>query len=1169
MELKNFFAQDDQGNKLAGATCYLYQRGTESLVGSLYKANGSPLANPFTTDTNGLAQFAAANGLYDVRVVSGGRDYRLPMQFNDVAETVMTAQAAASRAEQARDVAQQWVDIFPNTDEGLKKTLTGKYFSVPSESSREYLILYQNNSGVAVEKKSYPSAESVASARAQWLAGDAESSSAVIPIIDAISALRIKGGSKARTYRIIIVAKNDAMYADRLQIADDLGNNWSFTGTAAGKDDGPVSVTLIGTGGVSFIATIDYRKITTDGVVFNSAVSMALKLSPRIFDLAEFDASLEVVTHGVETAVTAAATANEGVSDVRARFPNPWRDLSAAVTTNTSQAQVLAAILAVQARNSDRTKQYKVSVLCKDDSAAKDRLIIQDNSAPPRSWSFNGEIPGKTSGPVWVKAVSADNDISFDLLIDYRRITTTGIILNTTGDLFKLSSQIFELDRLRAEIPSLPPVVPPASVAALARAIRVSVAGSSITWGNGWLGEDSYVGDVERYLRNELATTLHGTDFALTGTSATVSNKLFYKGAALRLQGVNTEARFDLYGDELSLCIARERGNTGASRVEVYADGALLDTFTTWNDEPFATGQRASFAGDGATRQFDLDQAFTYGHSVTVDGAAKNVQMNTGGYGAGFPAGVDALVIRKLVTVSGVAQVRHFLWFAVAPASGAAIAATFSAGESITYVRGTVGQTAQALTSANESPYGDGNVAFDPANPANLSSGLGFRETDPRSVVSWSFNTTAKRAFRVKIVDLDPRATGTPQLYLNAATNRMHHLQNAGIGGWTAALLLSDSGLNNIASVQRFQPDVLLFESCTNDDWQTHVDRAWRSRTGLTDAQVRGEETSNWFHAVTYVGPNNYNVDDNRVLITAITENSVTFDGVGAAFSVVPGDVVILGDFKGDNRRLSCRVVKGWDSTNRRLTWARPLNPRELIHISSLNDLVGSTAMVKGAPAWVSSVEAVIDGVRAALPECAIAIGTGGIPNFYNRRLEGYRELAADIARRKAVLFEDFYARTLAWQYTQPATAQLYIDSNQGTVSTGASAYTLYLSGGKPNPLTDSNANLYRGWSVKVDGVERINRGCHIAGGYKSGWPSSVTQMSKGNVGVVGDNYRVVFESNAPAAGAVIVIKRTAAKWATDDTHPGAFGIPVFGQAAVTALVSAVNTAVGSFGLKR
>ena len=1207
-------------------------------------------------------------------------------------------QAQAKVTASLQEVAAQMAGAmtYSTTALGLAGTQNGGYFSVPSPNAIESLILYKNTAGVAVEVKRYPSSQGVSIALSQWRAGDAEASAAVAQVVEAISTLRIKGGSKARTYRISVVAKNDVTFADRLQITDDLGNSWSFSGTAVGKDDGPVSLTLTGAAGTSFVALVDYRKLTTNGLIFNSVVSMAFKLSPRIFELADVESSVSAVAGDVaslsakqgkgwrdasSTVITNTShlELKSAVIDVRAKGADTtkvyritlfakddvsvadrlfvqdagavntwsfngtvpgkadgpvwvtltkagsavtfdllidyrkitttglilnttgdlfklspqifgldrlrsdvdvalapvaatataamkqWRDLSAPATVGPTQAQVLASILTVRAKNGDKTKQYKVAVLCKDDVALKDRIIIQD-SPTTRSWTFDGEALGKTAGPVWVTAVSTGSTTSFDVLIDYRQITTSGIILNTTGELFKLSPQIFEWDRLRAEFPAASAAP---AVTALARVIRVSVAGSSITWGQGWLGEDSYVGDIERHLRTVLATTLHGTDFALTGTSATVSNKLFYKGSALRLQAANSEASFDLTGDELSLCIARERGNAGAAMVEVYADGVLLDTFSTWNDAPAASGLNANFVGDGTTRQFDLGQAFTYGHSVTVAGVAKVVQMNTGGYGAGFPGGVDVLVIRKLVTVGGVPQVRHFLWFATAPVNGAAIAATFSAGESVTYVRGTIGQTTLPLTGANESPYGDGNVAFDPANPANLSSGLGFRETDPRAVVSWSFATAAKRAFRVKIVGLDPRATGTPQLYLNAATNRMHHIQNAGIGGWKASLLLNDTGLNNLAAVQRFQPDVLLFESCTNDDWDTHLDRAWRSRSGLTDAQVRGDETSNWFHTVTYVGPNNYNVEDNRLLITAISETSVTFDGAAATFEVVPGDVVILGDFKGDNRRLACRVVKSWNAGTRVLTWARPLNPRELVHIGSLGELVGSTAMVKGAPTWVTNVEAVIEGVRAALPECVIAIGTSGIPNFYNRRLEGYRELAADIARRKGALFEDFYARTLTWQYSQPATTQLYLDASQGAVSTGAAAYTLYLSNGsKPTPLTDGNAQLYRGWSVKVDGVERINRGCHVEGGYKSGWPVGTAQMSKANVGVVGDDYRLVFESGAPAAGAVVVVKRAAAKWANDDTHPAGSGIPVFGQAAIAALTQAARVAVASAGLK-
>lgn len=95
MELKNFFVLDDQGNSLPEAVCYLYKRGTESLVEVLQGVNGLALDNPFQSDQQGLVQFAAANGLYDLRVVKGKRDNRIRLQFNDVTETAEAAEAAA------------------------------------------------------------------------------------------------------------------------------------------------------------------------------------------------------------------------------------------------------------------------------------------------------------------------------------------------------------------------------------------------------------------------------------------------------------------------------------------------------------------------------------------------------------------------------------------------------------------------------------------------------------------------------------------------------------------------------------------------------------------------------------------------------------------------------------------------------------------------------------------------------------------------------------------------------------------------------------------------------------------------------------------------------------------------------------------------------------------
>ena len=68
------------------------------------------------------------------------------------------AQASRVAAEAARDAAQLSAGVYATTAAGLAATTSGKYFNVPSAESREFLILYQNSSGTAVEVKRYPSA---------------------------------------------------------------------------------------------------------------------------------------------------------------------------------------------------------------------------------------------------------------------------------------------------------------------------------------------------------------------------------------------------------------------------------------------------------------------------------------------------------------------------------------------------------------------------------------------------------------------------------------------------------------------------------------------------------------------------------------------------------------------------------------------------------------------------------------------------------------------------------------------------------------------------------------------------------------------------------------------------------------------------------------------------
>lgn len=68
--------------------------------------------------------------------------------------------AAASASAAAASIAAG--SIYATTSAGLAATTNGQYFSVPSADSSEYLILYKNNAGSALEVKRYPSADAVA-----------------------------------------------------------------------------------------------------------------------------------------------------------------------------------------------------------------------------------------------------------------------------------------------------------------------------------------------------------------------------------------------------------------------------------------------------------------------------------------------------------------------------------------------------------------------------------------------------------------------------------------------------------------------------------------------------------------------------------------------------------------------------------------------------------------------------------------------------------------------------------------------------------------------------------------------------------------------------------------------------------------------------------------------
>ena len=88
MEIKNYFAQDAQGNIMPSANCYLYLPGTTTLATGLVDGNGVPISNPFLASSIGQVTFGAPNGVYDLRIAQGARDTTVEIQCADLLQAL-------------------------------------------------------------------------------------------------------------------------------------------------------------------------------------------------------------------------------------------------------------------------------------------------------------------------------------------------------------------------------------------------------------------------------------------------------------------------------------------------------------------------------------------------------------------------------------------------------------------------------------------------------------------------------------------------------------------------------------------------------------------------------------------------------------------------------------------------------------------------------------------------------------------------------------------------------------------------------------------------------------------------------------------------------------------------------------------------------------------------
>lgn len=77
-------------------------------------------------------------------------------------EAVAESESQAAKAQQAADAAQLAAKVYDTTAAGLAATVVNGYFNVVATDNKEFLIMYKNNAGAALEIKRYPSAKAVA-----------------------------------------------------------------------------------------------------------------------------------------------------------------------------------------------------------------------------------------------------------------------------------------------------------------------------------------------------------------------------------------------------------------------------------------------------------------------------------------------------------------------------------------------------------------------------------------------------------------------------------------------------------------------------------------------------------------------------------------------------------------------------------------------------------------------------------------------------------------------------------------------------------------------------------------------------------------------------------------------------------------------------------------------
>jgi hypothetical protein len=547
-------------------------------------------------------------------------------------------------------------------------------------------------------------------------------------------------------------------------------------------------------------------------------------------------------------------------------------------------------------------------------------------------------------------------------------------------------------------------------------------------------------------------------------------------------------------------------------------------------------GKNEVFTGDGSDVKFSLKFSSTYNHGVTIDGGPALIGgLLTNTYGVtAVPDGDDYVIIRQF---DGDGEPVHAIWFAVAPDDLASISVSYDVGRLLGHTLSTVGQiTTDSLI--NEGVYGNGAVSYDPANPSSVGSGMEFRSIDKDQFFIHKFTSIAERAIEIEIV-----SGVNPYFVFDFVSTRYHDFMNAGIGGWSLSQLLNNNKVNDYNNIFKdFLPDIIINESATNDDWSYGSRKVSRIINGVTQAKLRELATLE-LNSATWDGVN-YTVVSNTGIITALTKYSITsVEIVGSAVAI--GDIVRIGNYYGDNKQVATREISTVDLVGGVVTFTQPLNPKLMLNVDSLSDLVGAEIAIRDLSGYADAYRDLLTKLNKASRNVKVGITQPGLSDYFIRALWGY-----DIIHRIVASEFDsaFVIEITDWLHDFQA-GYISGDNKLDIVSNGSGAYSL-----------TGWVGHWQGFKVFVNGIDMYGKDCYV----KSGRYSSVDPLLVGAAANFNGDYtrhyetntemELVFTKNIPN-GATITIERADGVWSGDYAHPSStIGAMVYGQAYSDAL---------------